>query len=58
VRDATEQVVAITLAAGLKTSLWREPRSDAERNGMLVYAFADVTTLADAAKAAVDAARG
>ena len=42
---------------GLKVSPWREARTDAERDGMLVYLFADITTLADAAKAAVDAVR-
>ena len=58
VRDAIEEVTAIALAAGLKASLWREPHSDAERDGMLVFVFADVMLLADAAKSAVDAARG
>jgi 2-keto-3-deoxy-L-rhamnonate aldolase RhmA len=58
VRDAVEEVMAIALAAGLKASPWREPRSDAERDGMLVFIFADVMLLADAAKSAVDAARG
>jgi hypothetical protein len=38
-------------------SPWREARTDAERDGMLVYLFADITTLADAAKAAVDEVR-
>jgi 2-keto-3-deoxy-L-rhamnonate aldolase RhmA len=57
VRDAVEEVMAIALAAGLKASLWREPRSDAERDGMLVFVFADVMLLAESAKAAVDAAR-
>jgi 2-keto-3-deoxy-L-rhamnonate aldolase RhmA len=58
VREAVEEVMAIALAAGLKASPWREPRSDAERDGMLVFVFADVMLLADATKSAVDAARG
>jgi len=58
VRDAIEEVTAIALAAGLKASPWREPRSEAERDGMLVFVFADVVLLADAVKTAVDAARG
>jgi 4-hydroxy-2-oxoheptanedioate aldolase len=58
VRDAIEEVLAIALAAGLKASPWREPRSDAERDGMLVFVFADVMLLAAAVKSAVDAARG
>ena len=58
VRNAVDEVMAIALAAGLKASPWREPRSDAERDGMLVFVFADVMLLADAAKSAVDAARG
>jgi hypothetical protein len=49
--------MAIALAAGLKASPWREPRSDAERDGMLVFVFADVMLLADAARSAVNAAR-
>jgi 4-hydroxy-2-oxoheptanedioate aldolase len=57
VRDRIERVFAIGLETGLKVSPWREARTDAERDGMLVYLFADVTTLAEAAKAAVDAVR-
>jgi 4-hydroxy-2-oxoheptanedioate aldolase len=57
VRDAVEEVTAIALAAGLRTSPWREPRSDAERDSMLVFVFADIMLLTDAAKSAVDAAR-
>jgi 2-keto-3-deoxy-L-rhamnonate aldolase RhmA len=57
VRDSIERVFAIGLEMGLKVSPWREARTDAERDGMLVYLFADITTLADAAKAAVDAVR-
>jgi len=57
VRDSIERVFAIGLEMELKVSPWREARTDAERDGMLVYLFADITTLADAAKAAVDAVR-
>jgi 4-hydroxy-2-oxoheptanedioate aldolase len=57
VREAIERVFAIGLETGLKVSPWRAPTTDAERDGMLVYAFADVMTLEDAAKAAVEQAR-
>ncbi len=57
VRDAIERTVAAALAADLKVTAWRAPRSDTEYESMLAYCFGDKGLLTRAAGKALRQAR-
>jgi 2-keto-3-deoxy-L-rhamnonate aldolase RhmA/catechol 2,3-dioxygenase-like lactoylglutathione lyase family enzyme len=57
VRGGIEHVAEQAIAAGVKVSLWRTPRTDAERDALLVYGFSDTSILDEAARIAVERAR-
>jgi 4-hydroxy-2-oxoheptanedioate aldolase len=57
VREGIDDVVACALEVGLKVSAWREPRSAAERDSLLVFTFVDKSALQGAVRAAFEQER-